>query len=92
MGKGFGGSGGNGGPQAGTKNARSAGVDLPGVYTQPYTGTEPTFLGEDYVCTELPTHITRARTKEQQALVDQAYEGWPQEMGEPQGHHRPTQE
>lgn len=51
-----------------------------GVDTQPNTDREPTFLGEDYVCTELPTHITRARTKEQQAFVDQAYEGWANEV------------
>lgn len=49
-----------------------------------YTGvTEPTFLDESYVCTELPTHITLARTKEQQALIDQAYEGWAKELSEP---------
>lgn len=41
---------------------------------------EPTFLEEDYVCTELPTHITPARTKEQQALIDQAYEGWDKDV------------
>lgn len=34
----------------------------------------PTFLGADYVATELPTYITRARTKEAQALLDRAYE------------------
>mgnify|MGYP003578030817 CR=1 FL=1 len=42
--------------------------------------TEPAFLGEDYVCTELPTHITLPRTKEQQEMVDQAYEGWESDM------------
>lgn len=36
----------------------------------------PCFLGVDYVCTELPTHITGTRSREQQDLVDQAYEGW----------------
>jgi hypothetical protein len=56
--------------------ASSATTDLPAIDRQPNGATEPTFLGEDYVCTELPTHITRARTKEQQALIDQAYEGW----------------
>lgn len=40
----------------------------------------PTFLGSDYVCTELPTHITLARTKQQQAIIDQAYEGWTKEV------------
>lgn len=50
------------------------------VYPQPKVVEEPTFLGEEYVCTELPTHITRARTKEQQALIDQAYEGWAKEV------------
>lgn len=57
---------------------RSAGVAA--VYTQPNAVEEPTFLGANYVCTELPTHITCARTKEEQALVDQAYEGWSKEV------------
>jgi hypothetical protein len=38
--------------------------------------TEPTFLGEDCVCTQLPTYITLALSKEQQGSVQQAYEGW----------------
>lgn len=54
----------------------SATRNLSAIRTQSYSDTEPTFLGADYVCTELPTHITRARTKEQQALVERAYEGW----------------
>jgi hypothetical protein len=57
------------------KRAGSADVD-PAVHTEPNGVEEPTFLGADYVCTEVPTHITQARTKEQQASVDQAYEGW----------------
>lgn len=54
--------------------------DRPAIYTEATGVTEPTFLGSDYVCTELPTHITHARTKEQQALVDQAYEGWEKDV------------
>lgn len=56
--------------------ASSAATDLPVIHTRPNGITEPTFLGEDYVCTDLPTQITRARSKEQQPLLDQAYEGW----------------
>jgi hypothetical protein len=60
-------------------DASSASMDQPAIDTQSDCATDPTFLGKDYVCTELPTHITRARTKEQQALIDQAYEGWTRE-------------
>lgn len=58
----------------------SADVDQPVMYTQSKVAEEPTFLGEEYVCTELPTHITPARTKEQQALIDEAYEGWAKDV------------
>ncbi|MHB1122571.1 MAG: hypothetical protein ACYC0T_07585 [Ramlibacter sp.] len=50
-------------------------ADLLAVYTRTNGVTAPMFLDESYVCTELPTHITLARTIEQQALIDQAYEG-----------------
>lgn len=50
-------------------------ADLLAVCTRPDGVPEPMLLDESYVCTELPTHITLARTKEQQALIDQAYEG-----------------
>ena len=60
-------------------SAASAINDLPAMCAQSNGVTEPTFLGPDYVCTELPTHITRARTKEQQALVNQANEEWEQD-------------
>lgn len=55
-------------------------VDQPAGYTQPSGVEAPTFLGADYVCTDLPTHITRARSKEQQVLLDQAYEGWEKDV------------
>jgi hypothetical protein len=34
------------------------------LYSQPNGATEPAFLGPDYVCTELPTHITLLTTRE----------------------------
>ena len=34
---------------------------------------EPAFLGQDYVCAELPTYIDCARTEKQQALLERAY-------------------
>jgi hypothetical protein len=67
-------------PESDQERPCSDGGDLPSVYTQPNTTTEPAFLGEDYVCTELPTHIYVARTKEQQALLDLAYEGWTKDV------------
>jgi hypothetical protein len=58
----------------------SAIKDLPAICMHSNGLAEPTFLGADYVCTELPTHVTPARTKEQQALLDEAYEGWEQDV------------
>jgi hypothetical protein len=56
--------------------AHTASSDMPANSTHSVGLMEPTFLGLDYVCTQLPTHVTPARTKEQQALLDQAYDGW----------------
>lgn len=54
--------------------------DMPEISTHSAGLVEPTFLGVDYVCTELPSHVAPARTREQQALVDQAYEGWERDV------------
>ncbi|WP_427913909.1 hypothetical protein ACPWT1_02830 [Ramlibacter sp. MMS24-I3-19] len=57
-----------------------AGMDFPTISTESKDADGPIVLGSDYVCIELPTHITRARTRQQQAMIDQAYEGWTAEM------------
>lgn len=38
--------------------------ELPAICTQSNGVTKPAFLGEDYVCTDLPTHITLVNMRE----------------------------
>lgn len=56
--------------------SKSAVTDIPPIGRQSNGAAEPTFLGKEYVCTELPTYITHTRTREAQTMFDMAYQGW----------------